>query len=241
MKRMWKALAGVVAAVAVLATSGVGWYAYSEPPHARQVLAADLVDANLPQGRQLLATAESRNDYSQLDPYFVPQARKAFCGVATSAMVINATLHDRAFTQGRVFSVQASAVRSELAVTFRGMTLDQLAGILRAHGLRVEVAHAAQSDLTSFREAARATLADASRFIVVNYDRASVGQVGGGHISPLGAYHAATDRVLVLDVAAHHYPYTWVPVAKLFNAMNTVDRDSGQTRGYLLVTAAPAR
>jgi hypothetical protein len=44
----------------------------------------------------------------------------------------------------------------------------------------------------------------------------------------------------VLDVAAHRYPYTWVPVSRLWSAMNTIDNDSGLARGYLLITADTA-
>jgi hypothetical protein len=75
--------------------------------------------------------------------------------------------------------------------------------------------------------------------LVVNYDRRELGQSGAGHISPLGAYSPATDRLLILDVAAYKYPYTWVPVSKLWSAMNTIDSDSGRTRGFLLVTTSP--
>jgi hypothetical protein len=87
---------------------------------------------------------------------------------------------------------------------------------------------------------ARTTLAESLTFVIVNYDRAVLGQDGGGHISPVGAYSPETDRMLVLDVAAYKYPYTWVPVSKLWSALNTIDPDSGQTRGYLLVSAGGA-
>jgi len=34
----------------------------------------------------------------------------------------------------------------------------------------------------------------------VNYKRSAIGQKGGGHISPLGAYDEISDSFLVLDV-----------------------------------------
>ena len=129
----------------------------------------------------------------------------------------------------------AKGMLSNLEVTLRGMTLDELAQYLRLRGLRVQVVHAAASSLDAFREAARAALSDSQEMLVVNYDRRQLGQEGGGHISPLGAYNGDVDRLLVMDVAAHRYPFTWVTVRELWAAMDTIDTDSGQTRGYLRV------
>jgi hypothetical protein len=241
MKRTWKVVAIVAAMTAALASSGVAWYGFSAPPAQELALADDLIAGTSTQGQQLLAASPATRDYEQLNPFFVAQSRRAFCGVASSAIVVNAVLRGRpAVTQESLFTPAASAVRSELAVTIHGLTLDQLAGIIRAHGLKVQVVHAAQSSLESFRNMARATLAEPLTFVIVNYDRAVLGQDGRGHISPVGAYSPETDRLLVLDVAAHKYPHTWVPVAKLWSALNTVDADSGQTRGYLLVSAGGA-
>ncbi|EWS64201.1 Phytochelatin synthase [Hydrogenophaga sp. T4] len=123
-------------------------------------------------------------------------------------------------------------------MSFAGLTLEELARVLRAHGLQVRIVHAENTDLASFRTAAQATLSEPHTFLVANYDRRGLGQSGAGHISPIGAFSPATDRLLVLDVAAHKYPYAWVPVSRLWDAMNTVDADSGRTRGYLLVTTS---
>lgn len=92
-------------------------------------------------------------------------------------------------------------------------------------------------DVDSFREAARTALGESDTFLIVNDDRRQLQQAGAGHISPVGAFDAPTDRVLILDVATRKYPYTWVPLAALWTAMNTADSDTGHTRGYLLVAA----
>jgi hypothetical protein len=156
--------------------------------------------------------------------------------------VINAAPHPQPrLTQHTLFAPAAAAVRSELGVSFRGLTLEQLARIIRAHGLEVRIVHAAQSDLESFRALARDALSESLVFLIVNYDRTALGQAGSGHISPIGAYDAETDRLLVLDVAGYKYPYTWVPTSKLWSAMNTTDSDSGKTRGYILVSAGDAQ
>jgi hypothetical protein len=232
-------VAGTAAIVVVF--SVVAWYAFSPPPVQHLPLAPDLIDATAPTGEQMFVRTSIKTDYQQLVPEFVGQSRRGFCGVASSVAVINATLHPQPrLTQETLFTPGAAAVRSELAVSFGGLTLEQLAGVMRAHGLRVEVVHADHSTPEFFRNVARDTLAEPLVFLVVNYDRPTLGQEGPGHISPVGAYDPETDRLLILDVAAYKYPFTWVPVAKLWNAMNTIDSDSGQARGYLLVSAGAA-
>lgn len=58
-------------------------------------------------------------------------------------------------------------------------------------------------------------------------------QTGGGHFSPIGGYHAGKDMVLILDVARFKYPPHWVPLTFLWDAMNTIDKDTGLYRGYV--------
>ncbi|MGE5490779.1 MAG: phytochelatin synthase family protein [Actinomycetota bacterium] len=67
----------------------------------------------------------------------------------------------------------------------------------------------------------------------MNYHRKAVGQSGGGHISPLAAYDAVTDSVLVLDVNPSLHPWVWMPLATLIQGMRT--RDVTENRGYILV------
>lgn len=228
-------------AAVLLFLAGGAWYALSEPPVQHLPLASDLVAASTGEGRELLMAASGKVDYGQLDPFLEPQSRRAFCGPATSVAVINAALRPAVrVTQTSLFNAAASEIKSELAVTLSGTTLDELAGILRAHGMQVQVVHSDQSDVAAFRVAARATLSEPLAFLVVNYDRRALDQSGSGHISPVGAFNADADKLLVLDVAAHKYPYTWVPVPKLWSAMSTVDSDSGRARGYLLVKPPPS-
>jgi hypothetical protein len=220
----------------VLGLAGLGWYGFAQPPDQRLALPAHLIDAASSEGERLLAGAAAQADYRQLLPHFVSQSRRAFCGAATGSMIVNAELHPRApLTQAAFFGTDARGLLSNLEVTMRGMTLDELAQYMRSHGLRVQVVHAAGSSLDAFREAARAALSEPREVLVVNYDRRQLGQEGGGHISPVGAYNGEADRLLVMDVASYRYPFTWVTVRELWAAMDTVDTDSGQTRGFLLV------
>ena len=93
------------------------------------------------------------------------------------------------------------------------------------------------SSLDEFRKTAIAVLDDDDHFILVNYLRKAIGQEAGGHISPLAAYDADTDRFLILDVSRYKYPPVWVEAAALFGAMNTPDSDNDdKTRGYVVVS-----
>lgn len=242
MKRQLKSIGLAFITTVLLAFSGGIWYGISTPVVHRLPLAQGLVDAGSTEGAEMLVRASTKTDYEQLAPAFVAQSRRGFCGVASSVAVINAALRpEPPLTQETLFTPAVAAVRGPLAVSFHGLTLEQLGGIIRAHGLRVEVVHATDSGADAFRNIARGALDDPSIFVVVNYDRASLGQQGGGHISPVAAYDAQTDRVLILDVAAHKYPYTWVPVSKLWTAMDTMDSSSRQTRGFLLVSKSGQR
>ena len=70
--------------------------------------------------------------------------------------------------------------------------------------------------------------------MIVNYNRSALGQTGGGHISPLGAFDETSDSFLVMDVNPTNHPWVWVPASALFAAMAT--KDTAENRGYLLVS-----
>jgi len=78
-------------------------------------------------------------------------------------------------------------------------------------------------------------LSSPGAFLVVNYQRQEVGQDAQGHFSPVAAYDARTDRFLILDVSRYAYPPVWVPASRLWNAMKTVDSDSGMSRGFVVI------
>lgn len=210
-------------------------------------LPAGVIAFDSPQGEALFAEAKARNDYFPLSIHFTTQINPAYCGPASIAMVLNAldlprppsklTLGLGLFDQENIFTPATDKVKTAAAIQHAGMTLDELGGVLAAHSLTVAVTHAADSSLAAFRKTAVAAIADNDHFIVVNYLRKAIGQESGGHISPLAAYDAASDRFLILDVSRYKYPPVWVTAAALFGAMDTPDSDNhGLTRGYVLVS-----
>ena len=216
----------------------------------RAPLPPGLIALDSVEGARLARESDASDDFFHLANQWESQQLGSFCGVASSVMVLNALQIGapavpawgvyHAFTQDNVFDGAPSRVLTAQSVSHGGMTIEQLGRFLEAHGsVRVRVVHAAESSLDAFRAAARANLAEPGNYVVVNYDRAGVGQETMGHISPLGAYHAASDRFLVMDVARYKYPGVWVAAADLFRAMNTRDPAAGASRGYVLIDYAP--
>ncbi|KEF42411.1 MAG: glutathione gamma-glutamylcysteinyltransferase [Cyanobium sp. CACIAM 14] len=210
-------------------------------------LAIPLTD---PAGMELLVGSRERADYGPLAEQFLTQANLAYCGVASAVMVLNSLGVPapavagygpyRFWTQENVFEATAGAgIPRPEVVRRQGMTLDELAALLAGHGLTVETIHGDAISLEAFRGLLRRSLAEPGDRLLVNYDRRSLGQAGGGHISPLAAYHAPSDRVLILDVARYRYPSLWVPAASLWQAMRTIDTTSGRARGLVRVRQSP--
>ncbi|KAK6019952.1 hypothetical protein OSTOST_14400 [Ostertagia ostertagi] len=77
------------------------------------------------------------------------------------------------------------------------------------------------------------------RVIVASYDRSQLEQTGTGHFSPLGAFHAKSDRVLIMDVARFKYPPHWVELKQLQKAMCSIDPTTRKTRGYVKLELRP--
>jgi len=209
----------------------------------------NLTDLNSEQGEKFFFESGALQSYFAVADNFVTQKTQAYCGVASIVMVLNA-LHTPApttpeyqpyhtFTQDNVLDEHTDAILPREVLARQGMTLDQLGALLSLHPATIEVHHAEDGGLDGFRSGARDYLAAKDHFVIVNYLRKAIGQELGGHISPLAAYDAKSDRFLILDVARYKYPPVWVKASDLFAAMNTTDAaNNNKTRGYVLVTKA---
>jgi hypothetical protein len=111
-----------------------------------------------------------------------------------------------------------------------GLNLEQTTNLIKCHTSSTDwdVSHQEVNtnsiSLSKMRYDLKAALIDPDARVLINYDRKVLQQVGGGHYSPVGAYHAPTDSFLVMDVAKYKYPPVWVGADTLFDAMGTVDR-----------------
>ena len=202
-------------------------------------------------GEQLLFTSQARNDYLPLSLEFVTQDNLAYCGVATLVMVLNALnieapvapnhkipgiVSYRFFTQENVFENEKThdVIKPEV-IAKQGMTLEELGGLFQSYPVVVQTFHGEDFNLKQFRKLAVKNLQQPGNFLVVNYLRRSLGQKGGGHISPIAAYHEQSDQFLILDVARYRYSPVWVKAETLWESMNTIDSVSGKTRGLIMI------
>ena len=146
----------------------------------------------------------------------------------TQDNVIGKGLKTRAQVLGEPVMVSGKQIRDF------GYQLRQLDELLRAHELatRLVVVDDKQADADIRRDLTE-NLQRAGDYVIVNYRRSEVGQTGGAHISPLGAYDTESDSVLVLDVNPASAGWVWMPVASLIRGMRTFD--TVENRGYILV------
>ncbi|MDB4943286.1 MAG: hypothetical protein JWP97_2820 [Labilithrix sp.] len=207
----------------------------------RRPLPAEAIAFSSVAGRQLFAEALASgglDGYFPLAEQFHTQSEPAYCGLGSLVVALNALAID----PGRLWKGPWRWFGEELldccvplaVVRERGIALDELACLARCNGAEVTVARAEADDLSGWREA----LGRAARgegVLIASYDRAAIGQSGGGHFSPIGGYHAKRDLVLVLDVARFKYPPHWVSAERLWDAMRGVDPSTGRARGWMLL------
>lgn len=209
----------------------------------RRPLPAALVPFASPEGRALFDEARATGGmeaFFQLIEQFHTQADPAFCGLGSLVVALNALGVD----PGRLWKGPWRWFSEELldcclplaSVRERGVTLDELACLARCNGARAEVRRPDTSTETDLRAAVVAAAGSSvDPALIVAYDRRAVGQTGEGHYSPIGGYHRASDRVLLLDVARFKYPPHWVPLPLLYAATRSLDAATGRPRGWILL------
>jgi hypothetical protein len=243
-------IAAVILAVILVAASLTFWVVGYRPTvdlalPARPI-ADELLRLDTPQGQQLLFQSATRTAFLPLVAVYETQRSQTYCGLASMVMVLNAlelpapTADEygtyRIFTQQNVLNGRTDDVVSERTIARRGMLLAEVARVLEVYGAKVDLHQAASSSVGSFREMAMSYLSEPGHHVIVNYSRAALGQEGAGHISPLGAYDAGTDRFLILDVSRYKSPAIWISADHLFAAMAAPKSPgSSQSRGFLLI------
>lgn len=225
------------AGIAMLLGAGLVWNEYlRQPPVELRQLPPNLVSLHSPMGQTLLDESEAVADYEELLTNFVAQSRKGYCGVATAITTLNAAGIPGTPLDQRTLFAHPSVKADPWKVSFIGMSLRELGALLSAHGAKVSVVTASSTDVDAFRQAVRNNLSRSGDYLLVNYEREYLGQTQSGHISPVAAYHAQSDRVLILDVAAHKYPPVWVRVDEVWDAMNApLNPETSITRGFVIV------
>jgi len=117
-----------------------------------------------------------------------------------------------------------------------GLTLDQNAVIARhlPGVVKATTLHSLNSTVGEFRATIIGALSHPRQRVLYNYYKPPFGEIGGGHFSPIAAYDATTDRMLLADVSFHTQP-AWAPIDVAHKGSSTIDSESGVSHGLLVV------
>jgi len=200
--------------------------------------------------------ATPASPYWSLAPHAIQQHTDASCSLATATMLVNAVRgHEGQLKVGTPTSelsllerlkdeVWRAAIHHE---TGHGQTLAEFADAMAralasfdcAARWRIEAMPVldAEACLPQLRETLEALENGTTGFVASNFhlDLFYGDGTDIGHFSPVGAYDAGSDRVLMLDVYKKDYEPVWAPLPRLAKAMATLSRKTGEPRGYALV------
>ncbi len=139
------------------------------------------------------------------------------------------------FTQENFFTDQVLSIVDKKLVEKEGMTLGELSQAIETFGINATAIYAETINIDEFRAYLAEYMQSSNRFMIGNYYRPVINQKGGGHFSPIAAYDAVSDSILILDVARYKHTATWVDASVFFDSMKKVDCSSGLSRGLILV------
>jgi hypothetical protein len=221
--------------------------AFAQSPAAESAFAEPaVVYWDSAEGRTIRARMPADADYWQLAPNFSAQITQSYCSVASAITVLNSMPIAKPvdptyapypyFTQRNFFTPAVAKVISPQTVLAMGMTREEMAETLSRQGVKATSIAGDTFTEESLRALLKKALGDDGQFVLANYYRASLGQVGGGHWSALAAYDAQSDSVLILDVAKYKYPPAWVSISLLRQAIATTDTTSNKARGLVVVS-----
>lgn len=186
-------------------------------------------------------------DFWKLMTHYTGQDNGLSCSVAAVAIVMNAI----ARTQGDLKASDANFRQAKLLEEVRaghwkervtgsgwngrvGLTLAELeevaAAALKTYGIEGWAAQvrsfpkATPEALTELRALLEANEKSADDFVIIHFLQDRLTDDPGGpyaHISPVGAYDAASGRVLILDVDREYYGPYWVAAERLLDALSS--------------------
>jgi hypothetical protein len=198
------ALAAATASAATIKTGTECATALHEETETAGPLPSRLTSLLSPEGQTLLDTCDSCANYPAIATSFTTQITQAFCAVASSVTVLNASpvrkpLTDpyrpyRYFTQCNIFNERAKMRLDLDTVSNEGLTLAQAAYLLNAQqGVEATCYHAGRADTLAaaggsggvpgcrtartadeFRAAAERALDRPRRYVLINFSRATL-------------------------------------------------------------------
>ncbi|WP_139354025.1 phytochelatin synthase family protein [Sinorhizobium sp. A49] len=197
-------------------------------------------------------------DYWAMASFYVPQQTSSACSLASLAMLTNALRglpggsQDNLVTQdGLLEAVDSRKWREQTKEDGDGVLFADLVAqtdaSLKAFDIKAAVSAAhvgpdTSATLDAFRKALTENEKSANDMIVVYFNQGVVtGDWDGPHVSPIGAYDATHDRVLVMDIDREWYVPYWTATETLFKAMQRpapADQGvlAGETGGWVHVS-----
>lgn len=193
--------------------------------------------------------------YWSIAPHLIQQATDSSCSLATAVMLLNTVRgceghlrHTGPVSEDSLLDTLGDEVwRTSVAQDGNGLSLTEFAAAMEralssyecATSWSVTIAPVtdAAAAATDLRGALMTMETGGAGFIAANFhlDLFYGDGVDVGHFSPIGAYDAARDLVLMLDVYKKDYEPVWAPLPRLAKAMATQSRKTGEPRGYALV------
>lgn len=212
----------------------------------KRVLPSNLTALSSLEGRKMLmecvgaGTAES---YWAISEHFQNQSEPAYCGVTVLVVVLNSMGVDpqvRWRGGWRYYGTEDVLLDrccwDKRVIERIGISMEGFAKLGACQGLEsVRTKRPDAHSVDDFRRDVKDVVVQSGRAVVVSFSRAALGQTGGGHYSPIAAYHEESDKVLVMDVARFKYPPYWVALEELYEATVPVDSESGKSRGWILM------
>ncbi len=193
-----------------------------------------------------------QTDFWKLNSFYVPQHNPKACSTASVLAVLNALNPPKAADQKNMTAEdlfkQSPALGVAVGPKGKGQALDDLKKNLGFLFMRsdapysLEVVRFDGKDAKAEHEKLKKILTDNEKnpddFIIANFLQAELtgDPEGVGHISPIGAFDAEKDRVLVLDVDREWYQPYWVSSETLMKGLNAVDSSTKKSRGLLRIS-----
>ena len=226
----------------------------------KRVLPSSLIALDSKLGRQYLMeclSSSSAESYWALSQHFTNQSDPAYCGITSLITVLNSMGVDPQVRwrggwrfYGNEDTLLDRCCISKERVQRIGIDMEDFSRLATCQGLRVSLHRAAAAaaataspkhhnngPVADFRNSVQAaTSSPSTSIVVVSFGRSHLGQTGDGHFSPIAAYHAGSDSILVMDVARFKYPCYWVSVTDMYNSMCTVDITTHQSRGWFVLS-----
>jgi hypothetical protein len=237
-----------VGAFLALGAMGIAWGVYLKLPEGQ-------IPLHSAAGIKLLEESSARANFYHLIQHLCWQQTLSTCGVATAVTILNTMQLANAplcetldkeyahFDQSNFFSTEVEKVIPRSVVAKIGFTLEEWAAAMATYGMKAEPFHCGQGEgetgFEAFIAGAKSALKNPNQYLVVNFQRKALGQVGTGHFCPVGAYNEKESKMLILEVAIFEYPVFWVDAKLLWNAMNTRDKVSQKNRGFVVLTTKP--